>query len=155
MILFTHHPQQMNNNFITTDIFLQLMSIETEAGAKTHDSSSDTIGLRLRQEPEMDSREIEFSTGETTLRLVDERIKQAIDQFLWQLEGFCAPLASRTELESAGNSEATGSSVKMRPLAPRVIGTTILLDENKGDRTRKLFFKLSKELEVSHRKRKF
>ena len=46
---------------------------------------------------------------ELTLKSVDERIKQATDPILERVEELCALLASRTEMESAGNSEASGS----------------------------------------------
>ena len=46
---------------------------------------------------------------ELTLRLVDEKIKQATDPILKRVGELCARLASRTEMESAGNSEASGS----------------------------------------------
>ena len=85
------------------------MSNGAEVGTQTHDNSSDTIDLSLRQALEMDSQEIESATIELTLRSVDERIKQAIDSILWRVEELCALLASRTELKSAGNSEGTNS----------------------------------------------
>ena len=50
----------------------------------------------------MDSQE-----NEITLRSVDERIKQAIDPFLMRVEELFALSASRVDLESTGNSEAT------------------------------------------------
>ena len=86
------------------------MSNEAEAGTQTLDSSSDTIDSRLRQEPEMNSQKNESSTSELTLTSVDERIKQATDPILRQVEELCALLASRTESESSGNSEASGST---------------------------------------------
>ena len=46
---------------------------------------------------------------ELTLRSVGERIKQATDPILKRVEELCALLASRCEMESAGNSEASGS----------------------------------------------
>ena len=46
---------------------------------------------------------------ELTFRSVDERIKEAIDPILQRVEELCALVASRTEMESAGNSEASGS----------------------------------------------
>ena len=46
---------------------------------------------------------------ELTLWWVDEKIKQANDPIFWRVKELCAPLASRTEKESAGNSEASGS----------------------------------------------
>ena len=58
------------------------MSNETEAGTQTLDNSSDTIDLRPRREPKMDSQEIEPSACELTLRSVDKRIKKATDPIL-------------------------------------------------------------------------
>ena len=46
---------------------------------------------------------------ELILRSVDEKIKQTTDPILRQVEKMCALLASRTEMESTGNSEASGS----------------------------------------------
>ena len=46
---------------------------------------------------------------ELTLRSVDERIKQATDPILKRVEELCALPASRAKMESAGNSEASGS----------------------------------------------
>ena len=66
------------------------MSDETEAGTQRLDSSSDTIVSRLRQELEKDSQGIESSANELTLRLVEERIKQATDPILRRVEELCA-----------------------------------------------------------------
>ena len=55
------------------------MSDENEASNQTHDSSSETIVLRFRQEPEMDSPGTETSVDDLTLKSVDELIKQATD----------------------------------------------------------------------------
>ena len=57
----------------------------------------------------MGSQENEFSTSELTLRSVDERIKQATDPVLRQVEELFFLLTNRTELESAGNSETSDS----------------------------------------------
>ena len=65
------------------------------------DSSSETIELRFRQEPKMDTPGTETSADELTLRSVDERIKQATDPILKRVEELCALLAGRTEMESA------------------------------------------------------
>ena len=40
---------------------------------------------------------------------MDERIKQAIDPILRRVEEICTLLARRTEMESAGNGEASRS----------------------------------------------
>ena len=84
------------------------MSNETEAATQTLGSSSDTIDLRLRQEPEMDTQGIETSADEIKLRLLPEWVKQTADPILRGVEELCALLAGRTELESAANSEASG-----------------------------------------------
>ena len=55
------------------------MSSEVEASTQTLDSSSDTIDLRLRLEPEMDPQSIEIFVDELTFRLVNEGIKQTTD----------------------------------------------------------------------------
>ena len=56
----------------------------------------------------MDHQGIETSADEFTLSLVDERIKQTSGPILRLVEELCALLAGRTNLESAGNSEASG-----------------------------------------------
>ena len=73
------------------------MSSETEAGTQTLDSSSDTIELRLSQEPEMDTQEMETASVELTLKSVYERIKQATDPILRRIDELSALLASRTD----------------------------------------------------------
>ena len=85
------------------------MSEETETGTQTFDSSSETIELRSRQETEMEPALGETPDVELTLRSVDGRIKQTSDPILKRVEELCALLASRTEMESTGNSEASGS----------------------------------------------
>ena len=85
------------------------MSEETENGTQTHDSSSKTIELRERQKTDMEPTLDETSTDELTIRSSDERIKQATDPILRRVEELCDLLASRTEMGSAGNSEASGS----------------------------------------------
>ena len=67
------------------------------------------IELRFRQKREMDSPEIETSADKHTLKSIHERIKQTTDPILRRVEELCALLASRTEMESAGKSEASGS----------------------------------------------
>ena len=84
------------------------MSEETENGTQTLDSSSETIELRLRQEAGMALTMNETSTDELTLKSGDERIKQATDTILRRVEELCAFLANQTEMESTGNSEASG-----------------------------------------------
>ena len=66
----------------------------------------------------MDPQRIEISADELTLRSVDERIKQTTDPILRRVEGLCYLLADRTELYSAGNSEASGSRCKNTPTSP-------------------------------------
>ena len=85
------------------------MSEETEIGTQALDRSSETIEPRLRQETEMEPTLDEVFTDELTLRSVEEKIKQATDLILRRVEELCTLLASRTEMESAGNSEASGS----------------------------------------------
>ena len=46
---------------------------------------------------------------EVISRSSDERVKRATDPILRRVGELCAILASRTEMESAGNSEASGS----------------------------------------------
>ena len=94
------------------------MSNEIEAGTQTLESSSDTVVLRLRQESEMDAHGIETSADGLMLRLVDERIKQAKDPILGRVEELCALLARRTELESAENSETSGSRLGNTSASP-------------------------------------
>ena len=85
------------------------MSEETKTGTQTFESSSETIELRSIQETEIEPAFGETSVTELTLRSIDERIKQAADPILKRVEELCALLASRTEKESTGNSEASGS----------------------------------------------
>ena len=85
------------------------MGEETETGMQTFDSSSETIELRSSQETEMEPAFGEMPDTGLTLRSVEERIKQATDSILKRVEELCALLASRSEMESAGNSEAFGS----------------------------------------------
>ena len=85
--------------FSISTSFSQLMSEETETGTQTFDFSSETIELRLRQETEKEPSLDETPADELTLRLVDERIKQASDPILRRLEDLRALIASRTEME--------------------------------------------------------
>ena len=85
------------------------MSEEVEIGTQTLGSSSETIELRFRKETEMDTTVYETPADELTLRSVNERIKQATDLILRRVVELCALLESRTEMESAGNSEVSGS----------------------------------------------
>ena len=84
------------------------MSEETETGTQTFDSFSEFIQRRLWQETEMEPAEDETPVDELTLRSVDKRIKQATDPILRRVEELCALIASRTEMESSGNSAASG-----------------------------------------------
>ena len=94
------------------------MSEETEIGTQTLDSSTETIELRFRQEPEMDTPVSETSADELTLRSADERIKQATDPILRREEELCALLAGWTELRSARNSEASGTRRNHESIRP-------------------------------------
>ena len=62
------------------------MSEEVEVSTQTLDGSSETTELRLRQGTEMDTTVDETSADELTLRLVDERVKQAADPILRRVE---------------------------------------------------------------------
>ena len=66
------------------------MNDKTEAGTQTLDISSETIELRRREEPEMDSQGTETSADELTQYSVDERIKQATGPILRRVEDLCA-----------------------------------------------------------------
>ena len=94
------------------------MSQETDIGTQTLDSFSEATELRSREEPEMDTPVIETSADELTLRSVDERIKEAIDSILRRVEELCALLVGRTEMESAENSEASGSRRNHESISP-------------------------------------
>ena len=94
------------------------MSEENETGTQTLDITSDTIELRLGQEPEMNTARTEASADYLELRLVEERIKQATDLILRRVEELCAPLVGRTELESAGNREASGLKHNIEFISP-------------------------------------
>ena len=59
---------------------------ESRNRTQAFDSSSDTIDLRLGQEPEMDTQRIETSPDELTFRLVHERIKQVTNPILKRVE---------------------------------------------------------------------
>ena len=85
------------------------MSTETEIGTQTLDNSSEIIELRFGQEPEMDTPVTETSADELTLRSVDKRIKQGNRPIFRGVEELCVLLAGRTEVESVGISEASGS----------------------------------------------
>ena len=63
----------------------------------------------MRQESEIKPAVDGTPADELTLRSVDEVVKQATDTILGRIEELCALLASRTEMESAGNGEASGS----------------------------------------------
>ena len=109
LVLNRHHLQQIFRNTFTNGTFPELLSIKTEAGTPTLESFSHTVDLKLKQEPVMNSQENEFSASEITLWLFDERIKQATDPIFRQVEESYALLASRDEMKSTGNNEATGS----------------------------------------------
>ena len=96
------------------------MSDETETGTQTLDSSSDAITLKIGREAEMDTQGIEASADDLTLRSVDERIKQATDPSLRRVEELCVLLAGRTEMESVGISEASGSRLNNESFSPSI-----------------------------------
>ena len=100
------------------ETFPYLIGEETEIGTQTRDSSSAAIELRFTQEPEMDTPVTETSADELSIRSVDERNKQATDPILRWVEELCAFLASRTKIESVGNSEASGLRRNHESISP-------------------------------------
>ena len=66
----------------------------------------------------MDIPVTETSADELTLRSVDEKIKQATDPILRRVEELCALLVGGTEMESAENSEASGSRRNHESISP-------------------------------------
>ena len=60
----------------------------------------------------------ETPADELTLRSVEERIIQATEPILRRVEEIWALLASRTEMESAGHSEASGSMRNHESISP-------------------------------------
>ena len=85
------------------------MSEDTKTGRQTFDSSSETIELRSWQETELEPTLGGTPDVEPILRSIDESIKEATDPILRRVEELSVLLASRTEMESAGNSEASVS----------------------------------------------
>ena len=94
------------------------MSEEAEIGIQTLGSSSETIELRFRQETEMDTTVDQTPTDEFTLKSVDERSKQATDPILRRMKELCALSASPTDMDSASNSEASGSRCNQECISP-------------------------------------
>ena len=94
------------------------MSEETEVGTQKLEISSEMIELRFRQKREMETPEIETSTDRHTLKSIHERTKQTTDPILRRVEKICALLASQTEMESAGNSEVSGSRRNRESIKP-------------------------------------
>ena len=101
------------------------MSEETEIGTQTIDSSSETIERRFKQESVVDTPVTVTSADELTLRSVKERIKQATDPILRGVEEFCSLLVGRTEMESAGIIEASGSRRNHECNSPHITGSTL------------------------------
>ena len=91
------------------------MRDETGTGLHTLDNSSETFEIGLTQQPEMDTQVTEASVEELTLEPHQtsikriKRIKQATYLIFRQVEDLWALLVGRTEMQSAGNSEASGS----------------------------------------------
>ena len=83
------------------------MSEKSGARRLTFDGSSESIELGLRQESEMERTVDETHADEPNLMSVDEKIKQATDAILRRVEELFALLASCTEMEPAGNNEAS------------------------------------------------
>ena len=69
------------------------MNAETENTTQTFDSSTETVGLRLRQETEIESISNKLPTDELTLRSVDQKIKQTTDLILRRVGERCIFLA--------------------------------------------------------------
>ena len=84
----------------------------------TLDSSCKTYEIGLRQQPATDTRVTETSAEELTLKLLGERIKQATDPIFRRVEELCALLLRRTEMESNGNSEASGWRRNIESISP-------------------------------------
>ena len=94
--------------FSKNEIFPSILSGETEIGTQKFFTSSETIEQRFRQEPKMDTPAKERSADELTLSLVDKRIEKGTDPTLRRVKKLCSLLVGRTEVESAGNREASG-----------------------------------------------
>ena len=86
-----------------------LKSDETELDTQTLGISTETMELRLRQRPEMDTPENETSANELTPRSIDERIKQATEPIFKRVEDLCDLVAFQTKGESTGHSEVSSS----------------------------------------------
>ena len=93
------------------------MSDETEIGTKKLDRSSETIELRFRQKPEMDTPVAETSVDELNLGSVEERMKQATYPTLKRVEELCALLAGLNAMEFTGNSEASSSTCNLESIS--------------------------------------
>ena len=76
-----------------------MINSEIENGMHTHDSSSETIELKQRQEPEMDSSDSDFSTIEDTRTSVNEEIKLATMPILRRLRNYALYWLVETSLE--------------------------------------------------------
>ena len=104
--------------FNFNETFSELMSGDTESYTQTQENSAETIALKFRQHPEMDTPVTETSADELTVRSVDERIKQATDLIPRRVEEFCALLVGCTELESAANRGASSSRLNHQSFSP-------------------------------------
>ena len=102
-------PANIIHYFNFNETFSDLMSGETESCTQTQESSAETIELKYRQDPEMDTPVMESSAVELSVRSVDERIKQATDPNLKRLWEFCALLVGCIELESDASRGASDS----------------------------------------------
>ena len=100
------------------------MSSGLENCTQTHNSCSETIELKHRQELEMASANNGLYTSEVTHRSVNQQIKLATESILRQAEEIYTLLASRTALGTAENGEATGSRRGDAPLTLLPTGTT-------------------------------
>ena len=66
----------------------------------------------------MDTPVIEITADELAVGSVDERIKESTDTILNRVEELIGLLASRIEMESAGNSETAGSRCDNESISP-------------------------------------
>ena len=105
-------------NFQKPRFFPQLISEKTETGTQTIDSSSECIDLGLKQASEMEPAVDGTPADELTFTSVEEKIKHATDPILRREEELSALLASRTEMKSTGNSEASGSGRNRESSSP-------------------------------------
>ena len=122
LISDTPHLQNLNSKVIAASSFFCSMINGPESSTETLDIFSDTIELRHGQEWNVNSQVDEFSAGEVTYQSVNEQIKLATESISRQVESLCALLADWTDLNTAGNSEAT---------VPRIEDTSTNSEDNR------------------------